>query len=446
MSTLGFSVGLSSTLQNFPPAVDIKPWSISANSTYYNGGYFDLSTGIYTVPQDGYYAVIGRIDTATGIIKIVQNGIDVGYLNTTYFFSLNDAISLRLVGSRATIIGNGSYNTFFSIFPSDNYNPSGFVGINVHLDANIDPYTPNTVISPWNDDYSSNFYTSADFDLATGIYTIPEDGYYNIEAASNNDIAAFINNTVYQSNIEAALQRMINITMYFSLGDTITLKSTDATAILKLNAGAPGGIGTYWTITKQGGPQGDPGPIGNTGPTGFTGPTGSPGLLTLLDSVVLGATASSIDFNAISGSYNNLKITFLGQTDYVAPDPFFGFPQLIINGDTGGNYNWLQGYFFFAGGAVAGFYEAQNYYQLGGVNASNDGLGKGSNISIDIFEYTNTTFSKGIISSSAALTTSTGFSFYTHGSWGSLSAITSLSILSGGGSFIPGTTARLYAW
>jgi len=159
----------------------------------------------------------------------------------------------------------------------------------------------------------------------------------------------------------------------------------------------------------------------------------------------LGATAASITFSGIPGGFNNLQVSFLGQTDFSTDNPYLSYPQLLINGDTGPNYDWAQGYFYY-GGAIGGFYPAVNYYQLGGINGDIDGYARGCSMNIFINEYTNTIFTKNLTSNSNGTTTTTGFAFYTAGSWNSTAVITELTLLTGGGSFIPGTTARLYGY
>jgi hypothetical protein len=50
----------------------------------------------------------------------------------------------------------------------------------VHLDTDLISYPNNTNVAPWNDNFSSEFYTSTSFNLTTGVYTVPMTGMYLI--------------------------------------------------------------------------------------------------------------------------------------------------------------------------------------------------------------------------------------------------------------------------
>ena len=55
-----------------------------------------------------------------------------------------------------------------------------YEGFSVHLDNNFDPNSGDPITGPWAIDFSSEFFTSPSFNLATGVYTVPESGTLSV--------------------------------------------------------------------------------------------------------------------------------------------------------------------------------------------------------------------------------------------------------------------------
>lgn len=130
-------------------------------------------------------------------------------------------------------------------------------GISVHLSADYTTTIDNEQISgPWAHDFSSNFYTSPNFDLANGVYTVPADGKYSIKIGgqANTSLSVAVNGASVQSNINE-LGGIVVIDLNLSVGDLVTVKSqaSSGTMYLKLNdTGFETMIDTYWSMHRIG--------------------------------------------------------------------------------------------------------------------------------------------------------------------------------------------------
>jgi hypothetical protein len=144
-------------------------------------------------------------------------------------------------------------------------------GISVHLDNDLISYSPNTDIGPWNYDFSSNFFTSPNFNLTTGVYTVPQTGKYLIDVSIDpiNSIITINGSQLVQSGFGDE-----NIVLYLVESDTISIQIQYVSTLEKLESG---NISTWLSITSLEGVQGPTGFVGTTGSIGPTGPTGSTG-------------------------------------------------------------------------------------------------------------------------------------------------------------------------
>ena len=147
----------------------------------------------------------------------------------------------------------------------------------------------------------------------------------------------------------------------------------------------------------------------------------------------LGSTAATVTLSSISGSYTDLILITNSATGSNDIDMY-----LQVNSDTGSNYSWtrIQG-----SGTVAGSARGSNSslgYRVGNMSGSNVGQ---NNTIIQFQNYSNTTTYKTILSRSnnAAFLVEAFV-----GLWRSTSAITSMDIKAGSGSFSVGSTFTLY--
>jgi hypothetical protein len=339
-----------------------------------------------------------------------------------------------------------------------------FEGISVYLPTDLDYDTPFTPISGWTGNGITGAYTNANFDGTT--YTVPTEGHYNVHYmiySSNNTAQVLLcvnGDSITNGAVNYKNTTPGGVTLYLTVGDQITLECAYPCMLsaifdtayanwfcIHLAEGSMGPTGYTGPQGDPGGPTGPQGPTGpEGGPTGAVGPTGATGPvggLALIDSVVLGTTASIISFSSIPNNYNVLKIAMNAQTDYEADPPYLSAPQMTFNSDTSANYMWTQGYFYYYG-AAGGNYQAMNSIQLGAIPTSNDGPGWAGQINVQINDYAGTTFYKTVVSNATAMSPSTGFYLFSAGTWQDSSAITSIDITPGGGNFVAGSTFFLY--
>ena len=147
----------------------------------------------------------------------------------------------------------------------------------------------------------------------------------------------------------------------------------------------------------------------------------------------LGSAASEINFNTISSSFTDLRLSLTlvaNVTQYL---------QFQYNGDTGSNYSvtWIDG----SGSAVAsGRNTNASYIDFAQRTAAN---GSVTFYTFDIFSYAGSTFKTCLVTSSQD-NNGSGYVGNEVGLWRSTSAITSIKLFSGGSIFGVGTTATLY--
>ena len=273
---------------------DITGYAADFSSNFYTNANFNLSTGEYTVPENGYYTIL--LSNGNDIVNyyIALNGTPLQggnggdgscLLQITPYLLSGDVITVRSLQSGTIVKLNGSSPAGISYClsvtraggiqgPTGPTGPSGvtFDGFCVHLDADISPYTADTPVAPLNYDFSSNFYTSPNLDLGTGGWTVGETGYYNILVSSdNNNMRAYVavNGTPIQGAYYGDQNTLIQITPYLVANDVVTIQGAQGGgSINKLNATTPPSINWCWSVSKQGGTMGATGPAGDPGSLG----------------------------------------------------------------------------------------------------------------------------------------------------------------------------------
>jgi len=152
---------------------------------------------------------------------------------------------------------------------------------------------------------------------------------------------------------------------------------------------------------------------------------------TLIDSTVLGSSASSVTFSGIAADWRDLVLVFTVTSSDNA------FPLMRFNSDTGSNYNniWMVG-----DGSTAASSRQVNASSIRATNAVLDTTP--SVTIIQIMDYTATDKHKSVLirentSGSDAET------FAGAGRWASTSAITSI-VVNASGNFNSGSTFYLY--
>jgi len=163
----------------------------------------------------------------------------------------------------------------------------------------------------------------------------------------------------------------------------------------------------------------------------------------LIQRVVLGGATGTVTFNNIPQVFNNLRVICYGRTSAVATLQSWG---LRFNSDTGNNYDYQE---------IAVVNTSVSGALSSGTTSLRTGILPGANIpanfvgqtTIDIQNYTNTTFYKSASSISCSFGTSAGdcATKTSTGMWRSTNAITSVIIYPwDGGNFITGTTVYCY--
>ena len=108
----------------------------------------------------------------------------------------------------------GTYSLGISSSSSSSSSSSAFVGINVHLEFSYN-YVEGTNMGNWSISNSTIFYSNAAFDLDTGVFTAPQNGYYNVQAQAQT--------------IDATFELLVNSILRLSVpnsGDAVTLTDT----------------------------------------------------------------------------------------------------------------------------------------------------------------------------------------------------------------------------
>ena len=146
-----------------------------------------------------------------------------------------------------------------------------------------------------------------------------------------------------------------------------------------------------------------------------------------LQTITLGASASSVTFGSIPATYRDLVLVFAGTAST-------GLDNLIeFNGDTASNYSEVRMY---AVGSTGSDTRAAGNIRIGDVYATQ------SNNIVQVIDYSATDKHKTIFSRGNSATNST---IATAGRWASTSTITSIKVFVATGNYVSGSTFSLYA-
>lgn len=147
----------------------------------------------------------------------------------------------------------------------------------------------------------------------------------------------------------------------------------------------------------------------------------------------LGSAAASVTFSSISSSYTDLVLVFWKLTSAAAQC------SLQFNGDTGSNYSNTS---VSGNGSAAASARSSSGTSISLENALISDTTNASMIILNVMNYSNTTTNKTIISRANAAASGVNANV---GLYRSTSAISSLTVLSGGSStFSTGATFTLY--
>jgi len=151
--------------------------------------------------------------------------------------------------------------------------------------------------------------------------------------------------------------------------------------------------------------------------------------------------SSSITFSGIPNTYKHLQVRLIGRTDRADVRDYY---KIRFNSDSGSNYSWHQ---LYGGGSTTGAQagivatEIRSFRVAGG----NDTASVFGGQIIDILDYANTNKYKTLRSLGGLDTNGAGEISFNSGLWENTSAITSLTILPGGGTnWVQYTSAALY--
>lgn len=277
--TEGFNVHLDSD-QTPGANTNIENWAFDYSSQYYTSPNLDLALGIYTAPISGSYSIDFFQTDASAVIVVngspVSQAIDYATNQVIYLTSGDEVTVQSSSGGTISKLNGGSIGTWWSMSlqssgPQGPTGPAGptpqFEGICVHLDADL-TYTADTNVTNYSVDYSAQFYTNSNFNLLTGEYTVPEDGYYNIQLSQGNDVFNFYvvyDGTPLQGPNGGDGSGMLQFTPYLLNGNVLTIRASTSGTIPKLN-GSSSSINYCLSITKISGTTA--GPAGPTGPAG----------------------------------------------------------------------------------------------------------------------------------------------------------------------------------
>jgi hypothetical protein len=166
------------------------------------------------------------------------------------------------------------------------------------------------------------------------------------------------------------------------------------------------------------------------------------GALTLISTNTLASAATSVSFSIPTG-YQDIIIVATGRGDTAATLTAL---QMQFNGDTASNYDWqdLQGNNTTAAAFNA---NAATVMQMGNFAAASAPANVADTVTIEIPNYSGTTFQKACRSDATLRTTTTAAGAYREafsGWWRSTAAITSVLLKPAAGNFVTGSTFQVY--
>lgn len=175
--------------------------------------------------------------------------------------------------------------------------------------------------------------------------------------------------------------------------------------------------------------------------TSWTNAGGS-GAVTKISSQTLASPAASVTFSNIPATYTNLKLVITARATGSSATNANVFIQL--NGDTGNDYDWQE--IVGSGGSTTSFSAAAAANgNLGNIAFGTGAAGASGSIDATIVNYLGTTFWKNVISNSIYENTSgTSNTIPTSSIWHGTAAITSITILDNGSTFVTGSNFTLY--
>lgn len=175
--------------------------------------------------------------------------------------------------------------------------------------------------------------------------------------------------------------------------------------------------------------------------------TGAGGDITQIAQIVVSTPANTETFSSIPGTFSNLRVTVSGRFSDAASNENL---NIQFNGDSGSNYDLenLQG---LSGTVSAVGSAAQTSGFVGRLPAGNATANFPGQSIIDLVNYAGTTFFKTANGSGGYLTTAGTVGTYTTlmntTTWRSTAAITSITLVDGGGgNFVAGTVLTLYGY
>lgn len=260
----GFNVHLDSN-QTPGANTDIGNWAYDYNATYYTSANLDLVSGVYTVPISGNYLVEFGQSGQNPIIVVNGTQISIAFdsyvISQVIYLEAGDEVTVQVNGGgtinklQSGVIACWWSMSLQSSGPAGPTGPAGtsgpFEGVLVHLDANLDYDTADVIVAPWNVDYSSQFYTNANFDLSTGIYTCGESGKYlcQFTCCSFSRLYIAVDGVAVCSMGTGDESKTVSAVINCVIGNEISFRSTNTGGTMqKINT--EGSIGTWMSISK----------------------------------------------------------------------------------------------------------------------------------------------------------------------------------------------------
>ena len=171
---------------------------------------------------------------------------------------------------------------------------------------------------------------------------------------------------------------------------------------------------------------------------GFGALSGKPGAMTAIASTTLSTTATTVTFNSIPNTYDDLQLIVYGRADTAS-----NYGRVRFNNDSGTNYSFT---YLYGNGTSALSAQSSNntsgyvfYFEIPSA-ANTFGSAK-----LDILNYANTTYNKSWLVRDAHDLNGSGTTDLAAGLYRSTSAISRLDvIIQGTGNFAAGSVFALY--
>lgn len=167
---------------------------------------------------------------------------------------------------------------------------------------------------------------------------------------------------------------------------------------------------------------------------------GGGGAWTMISTTTLGASAASVTFSTIPGTYKDLIVVGQARSSIAATADTL---RLQLNGDTAANYDYERENRFGAGDAA----NAAAFIDVVGVAGSTAPANVADTFEIVIVNYAGTTFHKMVRAYSEVMTAASSGGLFRQtvsGRWRSTAAVTSVTILSPADNLVAGSIFTLY--